>query len=114
MLKELLHVHLVHNVKTILSLSHVEDGLGHELVQNQNIVLLLKEKLESMHKVVLEKLAFCNERINLFLFNFPTDSVDQKSNFDRVVLRNQWVTLRLLRMKDILVDINQQVHLLNG
>ena len=32
MLQQILHVHLVHDVKAVFSLTHVEDWLGHELV----------------------------------------------------------------------------------
>lgn len=41
-LKKLRHVHLVHDIKTVLSLGGVEDRLAHELVEDENVVLLLK------------------------------------------------------------------------
>jgi len=66
----------------------VQDWLRHELVQNQDVVLLLEEQAQTVHEIVLKQLALCNERVNLFIFNFPTDSVDQKGHFDGIVLTN--------------------------
>jgi hypothetical protein len=86
MLEEGLHVHFVHDIQAVFSFGHVQDWLGHELVQDQDVVLLLEEQLETTGKVVLEQLALCDERIDLLLFNFPADSVDKKGNFDGVVL----------------------------
>jgi hypothetical protein len=113
MLKKLLHVHFVHDIKTVFSLCHVKDRLSHEFVQHQNVVLLLEEKLQSLDKVVLEQLALGNERVNLLLLNFPADSVDQETDLDRIVLRDYWIAFWFLGMKDILVDIDQLVHLLD-
>jgi hypothetical protein len=61
MLKKSLHVHLVHNVKAVLFLGHVEDRLRHKLVQHKDVVLLFKEEAETSHKIVLKQLALGNE-----------------------------------------------------
>ena len=57
MLKELLHVHFVHDIETILSLSHMENWLTHELVKNQNVVLLLEIVTERSDEERLEQRA---------------------------------------------------------
>jgi len=58
--------------------------------------LFFEEELKTSDEVVLEELAFGDEGVDLFLFDFPADSVDEKGNFDGVVLRNQWVAFWLL------------------
>jgi hypothetical protein len=69
----------------------VEDWLRHEPVQNQDVVLLLEEKIKAVHEIVLKQLTFGNQRVYLFSFNLPTNSVNQKSNLDGVVLAHQWI-----------------------
>jgi hypothetical protein len=45
------------------------------------------------------------------LLNLPTDSKNQESNLDCVELIDDWVELRILDVEDVLVNINQVVHL---
>jgi hypothetical protein len=57
-LRQLLHIHLEHNVKTILLLSHVNDGLHHLLCKDLNVILLFEILLNASHDVLLKHLAF--------------------------------------------------------
>jgi len=48
--------------------------------------LFFEEELETADEIVLEELAFGDEGVDLFLFDFPADSVDEEGNFNGVVL----------------------------
>ena len=61
MLKKLLHVHLVHDIKTVLSLCHMEDWLTHELVKNQDVILLLKVVTKRSDEERLKQRALCDK-----------------------------------------------------
>lgn len=113
MLQESLHVHLIHDIKAILSLNHMQNRLWHEFVKNQDIVALLKEQAKTIDEILLKQLAFSNQRVDLLLFNFVTNSVDQQGHFYCVVLRDQWIQFRVFGMKNILINIDQVIHLLN-
>ena len=104
-----MHVHFVHDIKTILSFIHVEDWLSHELVKGQDIVLSLEVVTQRVNEECLKKGTLGDERVDLLLFNLPANSVDKQSNFDRVVLIDHGVRLGILNIENLLVDIDNMV-----
>jgi hypothetical protein len=45
--------------------------------------------------------------------NLPTDSEDQQGNLDCVELIDNWIELRVFDVQNLLININQVVHLSN-
>ena len=113
MLQQLLHVHLVHYIKAVFPLSHVKNGLTHELVEHQNVVLLLEVSHQRFDQVVIQKRTLGDERVDLLLLDLPADSENQQCILDGVELIDNGVLLWIFAIENLLIDINQQVHLID-
>jgi hypothetical protein len=84
----------------------VQNGFTHELEQNQDVVLLFKVAHQGIDQVILQKRALGDERVDLLLLNFETNSVDQHRDLDGVELVDHGVHFGVFVVKYILVDIN--------
>lgn len=83
-------------------------------MESQDVVLKLKVLAQWLDQIILEKLALGNQWVDLLLFYFPADSEDKQGNLDTVELVDKWVHLWLFVVTQVLVNINQIVHLLNS
>lgn len=91
----------------------MQNRFHHEFVQSEDVVLLLKVVAQRFYQVVLQQCALSDQRVDLFLLNFPADSVDQQRNLDRVELVDDWIHLDFFAVQNLLVNVDQIVHLLD-
>ena len=105
MLQELLHIHLVHDIERVFSLSHMQNWFTHEFVEHEDIILLLKVDTQGSDEIRLQKLALRNQGVYLLLLDLPADPINQQSQLDSIEGVDNWV-LPSLFMYDLLVDID--------
>ena len=94
-LKKHVHVHFKHDIKTVLFLCHVKDGLSHELIQLRDMLLSREVVGERIHDVLVQHRTFRCQRVDLFPINFPRNSVNEKGVFDGIELTEHRVFFEL-------------------
>ena len=74
--------------------------------------MLLSAKIvfQRLHNVFVQSRALSNQRVNLFSFNFPRNSIDQEGVLDCIELTKHWILLEFFGVQDIHVCINQEIQ----
>jgi len=55
------------------------------------MLLSTKVVFQRCHNVLVESGALCDQGVNLFSFNLPRNSIDQKRVLDSVELTEHWI-----------------------
>ena len=92
----------------------MKNWLTHQLVKNQNIVLLLEVANEPVDQIAFEEGTFRDQWIDLLFFDLIADSIDQHRNFDCVELVDNRIHFRIFMMQNLLVNINNLIKLKDG